>query len=127
MYELKKDILNYIEFKIKPFYHSDAKYGKHKINYVITKTKEHDCIDFLVFKEFILPPTHLRIDANGNLCELENFQYSICYEEGNIKKKLQEKQRMKKYNQKVAHILIQKGLAHESDEWIGKYLNPVND
>ena len=62
----------------------------------------------------------MRIDANGNLCELENFECSKCYEEGNIKKKTEEEQKMKKYNHKVAHILVEKGLAHESDEWIGE-------
>lgn len=65
-------------------------------------------IDMLIFDNYIFPPKHKRINANGEVLELENFQFSIMYESS--KKGTDEELKMKKINQRTANLLMNKGL-----------------
>ncbi|HSI69039.1 MAG TPA: hypothetical protein VK941_02320 [Gillisia sp.] len=77
-------------------------------------------IDLLLFDGDHFPPQHKRINARGQIQDLENFQFSIMYERP--EDRVEEELKMKEVNKKIARILIKKGLAEKCEEWIQKYL-----
>lgn len=124
MNELKISFEQYLNFKInQPLNKIGTFNEKYKVNYIKGKNNfDKYSIDFLTFKDNIFPPKHLRIDVKGNLTNLENFQYSIMYESGSVEQKIEEEKKMKIHNKKTAMLIINKGLAKKTDEWIDKYL-----
>ena len=77
-------------------------------------------MDFLIFDDHGFPPLHKRINANGTIRNLKSFQYSIMY--ASQREKMEEETTMKKLNLKTANLLVNKGLAEKSEDWIQKYL-----
>ncbi|GGE15367.1 hypothetical protein [Psychroflexus salis] len=97
--------------------------GKIKVNYILSKdSNNNQTIDFLIFDEYQFSPEHLRINSKGEIAKLDNFQVSYIYELDIISQKKVAVKKMKAYNKQVAHLLIKKGLAKRSDEWILEYL-----
>lgn len=91
------------------------------IKYVLTKdASEKTVLDFLILDRNGFSPVHKRINTNGEILELENFQFSLMYE--SMEEKREEELKMKRINQKIAELIINKGLADNSEEWIQKYL-----
>ena len=91
------------------------------IKYIFTKDASGEKVfDFLIFGRDGFPPLHKRIDANGEVQELENFQFSMMYEFPEEREA--EEKKMRETNNKIAKHLIDKGLAAVNEEWIQKYL-----
>lgn len=91
-----------------------------RMKYVFTKDASGKTVlDFLIFEEDGFPPVHKRINSNGEVLDLENFQFSIMYEFP--EERMQEDLKMKIKNQKIAEALIKKGLADGAEEWIQNY------
>lgn len=97
---------------------------KHKdirIKYILTKKASgKKVLDFLIFKGNGFPPVQKRIDANGEIQELERFEFSIMYETSEERREQEFK--MKSTNRKIARSIISKGLAERDEKWIKKYL-----
>lgn len=92
-----------------------------RIKYVLTKdASEESMLDLLIFERDAFPPVHKRIKANGEITELENFQFSVMYEFPEERRK--EEILMQKANRETAKTIINKGLTEKTEEWIKKYL-----
>ena len=90
------------------------------IKYILTKdASEKLVLDFLIFRKDGFRPDHKRINARGEILDLENFQFSIMYEFPEERKP--EELKRKNHNQRTANLIINKGLADPTDEWIQKY------
>lgn len=90
------------------------------INYVLDVDLSKNIImDLLIFKNDALPPVHKRINYDGVIIDLENFQFSIIYQTKREKKEKQEE--MIRNNKKTADIIIKKGLAKKTEKWISNY------
>jgi len=74
----------------------------------------------LIFENNGFPPLHKRIYKNGEMVDLENFQFSIMYELQIDK--IKEEMKMKKANKETANVILDKGLANKYEPWINKYL-----
>ncbi len=91
------------------------------INYVLNVDLSGNTImDLLIFEDNIFPPVHKRINYDGKIINLENFQFSIIYETERVKKLEQDKMTIK--NKKIAQNIIKKKLAKKSDKWINNYI-----
>ncbi|MGB7784640.1 MAG: hypothetical protein WBL27_00935 [Salinimicrobium sp.] len=92
-----------------------------RIRYVLTKEGSGKTgFDCLIFEKNGFPPVHKRIDDNGEIQELEKFEFSLMYETS--EEKQEQETKMKRTNCEVANLMINKGLAERDEEWIQQYL-----
>lgn len=124
MDKIKEAFNDFFGFRLKMLNDSGTITNKNKtIKYLLgVGLSGKPAMDLLIFQEESFPHIlHKRINYEGVIMDLENFQFSILYEtetEGET-----ERAKMKLNNNNVAKILINKGLAKKNDKWINEYLN----
>lgn len=123
MESLSRSFQNYLNIKLsQPLKKSGEIQRKDfRIKYILTKDASGKTVlDFLIFEEDGFPPLHKRIAANGELQELENFQFSVMYEFPQEREA--EEKKLRETNERIATSLFDKGLVVANEKWIQKHI-----
>lgn len=122
MKQIKKAFRDFFGFNLNSLNNSGSiRRNRITINYVLNADSlENTIMDLLIFDDNGFPPVHKRINYDGDIIDLENFQFSLLYESKRERKEEQVKMLIK--NKKIAENIIKKKLAKKSDKWINKYL-----